>query len=112
MSISEFVEVIKIDREALAASDALELLVDQSEPSSEPVVKFVRIYQDAKAKNASAHFAHDRANAFRSLQFLVELLEDGYRFDDALAAEKIQYIKKAVAVLERDEAFLKNLLEP
>lgn len=53
---------------------------------------------------------HDIVGALRSLRFLVESLEQGYKFDDALAAEKIRRIKQAVATLENEEATLLGVL--
>ena len=43
---------------------------------------------------------HDLQGALRSLSFLSEALEKGYRFDDALAPEKIAAVKRAVGILE------------
>lgn len=53
-------------------------------------------------RRAQAKRAHDVTSALRTLRFLTENLEAGYRFDDAAAAGKIAAVRRAVAVLERE----------
>lgn len=54
---------------------------------------------------------HDIVGALRSLRFLADALDRGYRFDDEAADEKIRRIREAVAVLEREEKILIDALE-
>lgn len=100
--------VTSLPKEAVAASPALSELAGRA---GEVRFKLVGIKADEGSRKAIAKRAHDVTSALRSLRFLADALGEGYRFDDAAAADKIVYVQKAVSVLEREEKLLRNLFE-
>ena len=72
----------------------------------------VRRPSDSGSRLRLSKRMHDITSAVRSLRFMHDSLKDGYRFDDETAQDKITYIGRSVAVLEREAELLKSLLEP
>jgi hypothetical protein len=53
---------------------------------------------------------HDVKGALRTLGFVVQALEGGYRFDDDSAATKVQAIAKAIKIIEKEQDLLLKVL--
>lgn len=115
------VHAIRIDLANEAVLALVEDLIRETENRSAKETKptevslcanLVLVASDGESQKAVAKRLHDLSSAVRSLQFLVESLKDGYRFDDDLAAEKIRYIARAVSIFASEEKWVRKLLEP
>ncbi len=80
-------------------------------PSDQSVLKVLKIRTDTLSQRRIAKRRHDLSNAVQSLKFLHELLLEGYRFNDSMAGEKIEYVGRALETLQKEEAFVRNLLD-
>ena len=81
------------------------------ESNDQMAVKTLRIRKDTLSRRRIAKRRHDISNAVQSLKFMHELLLEGYRFNDSLAAEKIEFVGKAIETLQREETFVRSLLD-
>jgi hypothetical protein len=72
----------------------------------------IDICQDVEARQRLAFRAHDLTSALRALNFAVDALKKGYRFEDEKAAAKIAVLEKAVQTLSEETALVLRLLHP
>lgn len=63
-----------------------------------------------ESARVTAKRQHDIKAALRTLGFASKALESGYKFQDEMAAAKIEAIAKAVALLEREGDLLLQVL--
>lgn len=109
--IENEISIIPVDAETVAASPTLSRLLKEL-PLDQGRVKLLRLSGDTESRQKIAKRMHDITSAVRSLRFMHDSLKEGYRFDDESAGDKITYIGRSVAVLEREERLLRSLLEP
>jgi len=88
-----------------------DVTVTLGESDSQMAIKTLKIRKDTLSQRRIAKRRHDISNAVQSLKFMHELLLEGYRFNDSLAAEKIEYVGKAIETLQREETFVRSLLD-
>jgi len=79
--------------------------------SDQTALKLLKIRKDTLSQRRLAKRRHDLSSAVQSLKFLHELLLEGYRFNDSMASEKIEYVGRAIETLEREELFVRSLLD-
>ena len=85
--------------------------ISSGESNDQMAVKMLKIRKDTLSQRRIAKRRHDLTNAVQSLKFLHELLLEGYRFNDSMAGEKIEYVGKAIETLQREETFVRSLLD-
>lgn len=81
----------------------------QKEALTDHAVLIVLLKQDPESKKVLAKRIHDLTAALRTLRFVFEALESGYRFDDDKAADKIKSVGRAVSNLERETELINRV---
>lgn len=84
----------------------------ESEPAwPEKKIAKLALKTDPEGLKEIGKSAHDITAGLRTLQFAVESIAKGYRFDDSLADAKIKAMERAVSQLNKETELLLHILK-
>ena len=73
-------------------------------------LKIVALKSDAESRKVLGKRVHDVVSSTRTLRFVLEALQSGYKFDDAQRDAKLASLERAVTTMEREGKLLEKLL--
>ena len=73
-------------------------------------LKLLKVETTAEGRQALAKRRHDVMAAMRTLNFTVEALSEGYKFDDGMAHAKTLAIARAVKLIQGEMDWLMGLI--